>query len=319
MATIDWSYDLLSNGERTVLRRLSTFAGAFDLRAACAVAVDESRDRASLLCDLASLVAKSFVAIEAREIEMEYRLLDTTRAYALEKLAESSELGRVRKRHAEYFLGVADEAGAVGERSQRTDWLARYGTRIDDIRDARRWAFSDAGDVALGVRLTVSAIPFWERLYLLEECRQAVEVALDARFAAQRSGREEAALYVALGATWLYTRGPELGVKSALTRALELGETLQETSVQLESLRGLSEYELWTGDIHASIALAQKLRTIDAASGAHADAPTGSALRYLGVLEEAQSHLEKTVYRPAAGRGWQASRFEFDQRVAALG
>ena len=86
-ATIDWSYELLSDIERTVMRRLSTFAGAFSLDSACAIATDDRIDRMRVVEDLANLVAKSLVAAEAGEVEVEYRLLDTTRSYALDKLA----------------------------------------------------------------------------------------------------------------------------------------------------------------------------------------------------------------------------------------
>lgn len=101
-ATIDWSYNLLSDGERAVLRRLSVFPGAFSLQSACIVASAEC-ELASTIDDLANLVDKSLVTVEVSESGVAYRLLDTTRAYAVRKLVESDEVEQVRQRFAQDF------------------------------------------------------------------------------------------------------------------------------------------------------------------------------------------------------------------------
>lgn len=101
-ATIDWSYNLLSDDERAVLRRLSVFPSAFSLESACVIARDEC-ELAKTVDDLANLVDKSLVTAELSENGVSYRLLDTTRAYALRKLAESDEIDQVRQRFAQDF------------------------------------------------------------------------------------------------------------------------------------------------------------------------------------------------------------------------
>lgn len=127
-ATIDWSYNLLSKGERTVLRRLSVFPGAFSLESACAVA-SAACELANTIDDLANLVDKSLVTVELSENGVSYRLLDTTRAYALRKLAESDEMDHVRQRFTQDFAArnelnlvpagraVSSEANSQSDRS----------------------------------------------------------------------------------------------------------------------------------------------------------------------------------------------------------
>ncbi|MDC8015297.1 ATP-binding protein [Tahibacter soli] len=324
-ATIDWSYALLSDSERTIMRRLAIFAGGFSLASACAVADGEGLSRAQVVEDVASLVAKSLLATEPRDVGMEYRLLDTTRAYVLERLAVAGETADARLRHARHLLDLARQAGADAGALPRDEWLGRYAARIDDLRSALAWTFDGMADVALGLALTVAAIPFWEQLSLLEECRVAVALALKRRFDAHRDERQARALWLALGASLLYTRGPLPEVKSALTKALEIAERTNDAGSQLECLRGLSEYELWSGNTRAALSASDAMRSIAAASGdakavENADAQAGSALRYLGDLAASQRHLERIVEHPPC-RGWRsaASRFEFDQHLAARG
>jgi predicted ATPase len=104
-ATLDWSYDLLSDAERIVLRRIAPFVGHFTLEGARHVAGDPGEDTGEIFDAIAGLVEKSLIATRIDETQAHYRLLDTTRAYALEKLEEHTEVDVVLRRHAEYFAG----------------------------------------------------------------------------------------------------------------------------------------------------------------------------------------------------------------------
>ncbi|KSB89205.1 transcriptional regulator [Caulobacter vibrioides] len=324
MAAIDWSHDLLSAREQAVLRRLSVLAGSFTLASARAIAADETSGPSAVVEDLAALVEKSLVAAEAHDFDVEYRLLDTTRAYMLEKLAASGEADAIGRRHARYFLGLADQSRRDVGKLPRTIWLQRYGARIDDLRDAIGWASRAADDAGLLVGLTIAAIPFWGQLSLLEESRVAVERALDDRFASVRSARDDLMLNLTRGATLLHTQGPLLAVKEALSRALAIAERLAETDLQLECLRGLAEYELWTGDSRSALEISDRIAGLEgrgeASSSSDSDASAGSALSWLGALAASRQRLEKIVHRssglaPRPG----AARFEFDQRLTARG
>jgi predicted ATPase len=177
-ATLDWSHALLSDAERVLLRRLSLFNGGFGLAAAAEIAAGSEIGGPEVSDLLASLVTKSLVLAEGGDAEVKYRLLDTTRAYAREKLAEAGELEPLARRHAEGLRRVFERAEAEWETRPTGEWLAAYAGRVDDLRAALGWAFSASGDAALGVALTVAAVPLWFQLSLVDECLGWVERAL---------------------------------------------------------------------------------------------------------------------------------------------
>ncbi|RCW81279.1 ATP-binding protein [Phyllobacterium bourgognense] len=324
-AMLDWSYGLLAEPERVLLRRLSVFADAFSLESACAVAVDKGRARSECIHGVANLVAKSLVSTERRELGTHYRLLDTTRKYALQKLAESGEADSLRRRHAEHLLELAKRAEVEWKIRPTAHWLAEYGRKMDDIRSALGWAFSGNRNVAIGVALTVAALPFWEHLSLVEECRARVEDALNSSYADFRSVRDDLKLHLALGTTLLHTRGPLPEVNAAWTTALGSAEVLNDTEYMLRCLWGLCDYFTWTGDHQAALGMADQIRKLatdrgDLDARNNVDRQTGTALRYLGEFAEARRHLERMIarYVPPATRS-DIARFQLDPRSAARG
>jgi predicted ATPase/TolB-like protein/Tfp pilus assembly protein PilF len=136
-ATLDWSYELLSEPERVVLSRLAIFAGGFGLQAAGVVAASAEIAPSAVVDCVANLVTKSLVAADAGDAMEHHRLLETTRAYALEKLAESGELVAVGRRHAEYYRDLFERAAAEWETQPAAEWSAAYKPRVDNLRAAR--------------------------------------------------------------------------------------------------------------------------------------------------------------------------------------
>jgi predicted ATPase len=143
-ATLDWSYGLLSGLERTVLRRLAVFAGHFTIEAALEVVTSTSVDRGLVFVAVDGLVAKSIVAVRPVGAMVRYRLLDTTRAYALETRADGAELADLASRHAVYYRRWLEQTGsrwpsAVERRRQsRRGDRHRCGTRLlVDVSAAR--------------------------------------------------------------------------------------------------------------------------------------------------------------------------------------
>jgi predicted ATPase len=135
---------------------------AFGLEAAAAVATSADIAPSEIDDGLSNLVTKSLVTAEVDGTIARYRLLDTTRAYALEKLAASGERDWFARRHAEYYRDLYERAEAEWERRPTAEWLADYAWRIDNLRAALDWAFSPDGDISIGVALTTAAVPLWE-------------------------------------------------------------------------------------------------------------------------------------------------------------
>jgi predicted ATPase/DNA-binding winged helix-turn-helix (wHTH) protein len=324
-ATLNWSYDLLTEPERVVLCRLSVFAGVFNLEAASTVATSPDLSPPDVVEGLRGLVAKSLVSAEVSGAIAGYRLLNTTRAYAFEKLGESGEKGVVARRHAEYYRDQLERAETGWETRPSSERLCEYGRQIDNVRVALDWAFSPGGDAPIGVALTAAAVPLWMHLSLLDECRGRVEQALTNLDAGvSRDARRQMKLHAALGASLNYSSGetaPEAG--AAWTKALEIAECLGDAEYQLRSLWGLWVFHTASGRHRVALTLAQRFHTLAANRSDPGDRLVGERLigasqHYLGDQPVARRHLERVLADPAAvGHRPYMIRFQIDLRMAA--
>jgi predicted ATPase/DNA-binding winged helix-turn-helix (wHTH) protein len=151
-AMLDWSYNLLSDLEKKILFRLSIFVGDFTIKAACEVAAEEEVDDALVTRAVMRLLEKSLISTTHFERCTYYRLLDTTRAYALIKLASSGEMDRVARRHATAFCRYLQENKFLRSGLGESD-SAESALHIGNVRAALDWALSDHGDGAVAVEL----------------------------------------------------------------------------------------------------------------------------------------------------------------------
>jgi predicted ATPase/DNA-binding winged helix-turn-helix (wHTH) protein len=323
-ATLDWSYELLSEPERVILRRLAVFAGVFRLEAASAVIASPEIAPAEVVDGIANLVAKSLVTLVAGGTVARYRLLDTMRAYGLEKLAESGEREWLARRHAEHCRDLIERAEAEWETRPTAAWPAEYAAEIDNLRAALDWAFSPDGDAQIGVALTAAAVPAWMQLSLLEECRGRVEQALAALASfAEADARQEMKLLAALGASRLYTRGGVPEVASAWTKALKLAESLGDTEYQMRSLWGLWSFHVNGVDYCTALSLAHRFASLVATSPDPNDRFVGERMigvshHNLGDQQRARRYIERALAEPAApGRERQFIRLQLDPQVTA--
>ncbi|WP_094194126.1 ATP-binding protein [Bradyrhizobium viridifuturi] len=202
-ATLDWSYRLLTDGERSLLRRLSVFAGGFTLEAALRVASEEANSDIATADGLANLVVKSLVSHDTSGSKDRWRLLETIRVYAREKLIESGEASEIARRHAN-FLRAHLAGVAIGSRTTPgIQDVIPYYHELDDVRAALDWCFSQDGDVGLGVRLTAAYAPVWLHAHLLHECRERCEYALSRTSPGDAPGEKILMdLYSALASPW---------------------------------------------------------------------------------------------------------------------
>ena len=160
-ALIDWSYDQLGAAERALLCRLSVFAGGWTLDAAERMADDAEIEPAAVLDVLVALVDKSLVLAEERGGSSRYRLLETVRQYARDRLLERGDGDRWRDRHAEHFLAVAEAAMPLLVSAEQGPWLERLELEHDNLRAALTWTSSTAASVT-ALRLAGALASFWE-------------------------------------------------------------------------------------------------------------------------------------------------------------
>src|SRR5215469_6390903 len=320
-AALDWSYQLLSEAERALLRRLAAFAGDFPLEAAVAVAADIAPSE--VVDHIGNLVAKSLVVADLHSALPRYRLLDTTRVYAHEKLRSAGEL-HVARRHAEYYCGSFAHAEPDSEALSPAEWLAIYGWHLDNVRAGLDWAFSPDGESQIGVSLTVAAVPLWVQLSLMSECRERVERALavlegdDALTARQRMQ-----LSAALGWSLMYGVGRTRETSAAWATTLELAERLSDKQHQQRALWGLCIDQFNVGELRTALEYARRFAGLvadstDAIDLMMADRILATTLHYFGDQKKARHHIERMLASYAAlAQQPRIVRFQFDQRVTA--
>jgi non-specific serine/threonine protein kinase len=160
-AAIDWSYHLLSEAERVLLRRLAVFAGGWTLEAAESVCANGSVEASGILDGLTSLVDKSLVLVETRRGEARYRLLETVRQYSGDRLEESGESGDLKRRHLAWYFAVAERATLKLRGPEQELWLERLETEHDNLRAALAWGRMDAQSAQAWLWLTRALTYFW--------------------------------------------------------------------------------------------------------------------------------------------------------------
>jgi predicted ATPase/DNA-binding CsgD family transcriptional regulator len=178
-ASVDWSYGLLSEKERVVLRQLAVFAGGFTLDAAETVCSDGRILQTEMLDMVTGLVDRSLLQVDGESPVTRYRLLETIRQYAGDRLVEAGEADAVRTRHLRFFVALAERAQPEMEESGLFEWLPVLDVEHDNIRAALEWS-EQAKMSSDGLRLTSALWLFWMVRGHLTEGRRRFELALGA-------------------------------------------------------------------------------------------------------------------------------------------
>ena len=160
-ATLDWSYQLLSTQESTIFRLMSVFAGSFEWTDVVCMARLMQYDPYQTTMALGGLLSKSLLSAEIDGEQLRYRLLESTRSYAAERLLQDPLAQDVQREHAQLLLSVFEKSEAEWARVDCRVWRERYEARSGDLRKALDWCFSNGGDASLGVDLAISAIRLW--------------------------------------------------------------------------------------------------------------------------------------------------------------
>jgi predicted ATPase len=275
-ATLDWSYDLLTEAEKALFRRLSVFVGGFTLETAETIgakpdAVAETGAEAVLEL-LEGLVEQSLVVTQTDEDggERRYRMLEPVRQYGLELLEHADETGEARRRHAWYYLILAERAAPELKGPRQAAWSSQLAGEHDNLRAALSWTF-ESGEYGLGLRLAGALGEFWYMRGYLGEGRRWLQAAL-----AERAETQEA---------------------SARIRALSWSSTIAWGQGDFERAIALGE---------ESMALAREAG--DPTSIATALYTVGRAAYFADRLERASALLEEATTLQLASKTRWASR-----------
>jgi predicted ATPase/DNA-binding winged helix-turn-helix (wHTH) protein len=316
-ATLDWSYDLLSDAERIVFRRIAPFVGRFTLEGARHVAGELGADTGEIFDAIAGLVEKSLIATRIDETQAQYRLLDTTRAYALEKLEEHAEVDAVFRRHAEYVAGYLESQRAALLPLPQAGRVAAHLRQVSDVRAALEWSFGPRGDAEIATRLAVPATQLLLELSLLTECQLWSERAIALLRIQHPDSRREMEICATLPFAMMYTEGNNQRVRTAFSRALGAAVRQQDLDYELRLLSGLFRYSYWTNDINHAIDLAARSKSVALKTQASddlalAESMLGAANHLTGNHLVAQEHFESSLGYARTGLRFRAGLHLFN-------
>jgi predicted ATPase/DNA-binding winged helix-turn-helix (wHTH) protein len=315
-ATLDWSYDLLSGMERVVFRRIARFVENFSLEGARHVASEQGSDDGEICDAIAGLVEKSLVCTQLDDGQPQYRLLDTTRAYALEKLKEHAEFDPISLRHAEYFVQQLESQREVQSSLPRAARVSTYSRQLNNVRSALEWSFGPNGNDEIATRLAAASMQLFMELSLLIECQFWAEQAIARLGDHHKSSRREMEIWGSLPLALMHTEGSDPRVRSAFSRALDVAVNQQDLVYELRLLSGLFMYSRWTTDIHAALDIASRskkvaLKTQDPDDLALAESMLGAANHLAGNHPVAQKHFEAGLSHSASGSRFRAGHHMF--------
>jgi predicted ATPase/DNA-binding winged helix-turn-helix (wHTH) protein len=297
-ATLDWGYNLLTQTEQTVLRRIAVFRARLTLDSALAVVVDASVSVDDAVDAMANLVAKSLLSADSTGDAVMYRLLEATRLYATEKLADSQEGSQMARRHAEHHVSLIENAPADWQSHLGKQWLRRHTGRIDDIRAALDWSLSQAGDLPLGLHLIACSARLWLQLSLALEYVGRVERALQRLPDLPRPDAAlEMRLHIAFGYAIWYSGTRRDRLEGAFERALELAHQLGDGQAQLHPLWGMWAVRRVRSQYRAALSIAENYAAVAKSAGNQASVVLGERIlglthHFLGNQEAARQTLD---------------------------
>jgi predicted ATPase len=247
-AMIDWSFDLLAASQKALLVRLSVFLGGWTLEAAEKVCAGGEVEEWEVLDLLTALDDKNLVMAEERGVTTRYRLLETVRQYAREKLAYQEDAAIYRSQHRHYFLALAEEAKEKLNRPEQVLWLNILETEHDNLRQALTFCVEDAEGCETGLRLGAALQQFWSMRGYLSEGRERLTALLSPR---KLSGREQTkaradALNGAGTLSWM--QGDFASARSQYEASLEIRRKLGDRRGIARSLNNLGRVAYHQGD-----------------------------------------------------------------------
>lgn len=278
-ALIDWSYGLLNDDEKRMFSKLGIFSGSFPLDVTVAVCGAQNIDEYEVLDLLTSLVDKSLLVAATQDGgETRYRLLESTREFAKEKLAESGEFEAAARAHALAFTELAEDLQARWFAKRSEDSVVRTRLELDNWRAALQWTLKESNDVALGQRLTAALRVAWARFAPFEGRRWIVDA-----FAATPPEPEVAARLYMTDAHLAMLITQYKAALSSANAALALLDAARDRRLVAEARLFAGAANGLAGQAEEGEALLQLAMTDFTELGAYHDA--GSALQYLGVLK----------------------------------
>ena len=322
-AMIDWTYSLLSESKQTLLRQLGVFSGSFGLQSVHQIVQGEKIKAFDIDELFASLISKSLVQRDLSSHNVRFYLLDTTRAFALEKLIEYGELGQAQARHAafdsEMFGAAIDEDDGAFEEVQQE----KFSQDVHQIRSALEWAFSEAGNKDLGIILAAASVRRFMKLSLISESQSWARRALIWFNGNIHHGRAGMRLQSTFAMSSLQLQGNLADVLMALSKAFEIAEQQNDLWEQLWLLGGLHVFKMQQSDVQGALEFARRAEIVAEMLAVPlamslAKWILGACLHINGDFLESERYFIDAKASPPPIFFSMAAGFGFDFRVPAL-
>ncbi|MGB8647339.1 MAG: tetratricopeptide repeat protein [Anaerolineae bacterium] len=297
-ATVEWSYELLSEPERLLFQRLEVFAGGWRLAAAEAICGDDRLPGERILECLSHLVEKSLVSVDPAAPGARYRFLETIREYARDKLNDSGEANLVRARHLDFFLALVEEADPHLSDAAQVTWFDRLEAEHDNLRAAIDWA-AGYGTITAALRLAGALTYFWEVRGHYSEGRECLMRILGRPDASERTAVRAKALTAAGQMIW--AGGDQATARPLLEQALAIGREVGDKRQMAWTLNYLANALLSDHDYAAARRYLEEgvaiQRELENAHG------VGTALMFLGdvALQEDDYAAAQALYEESIG------------------
>ncbi len=322
-AMIDWTYGLLSEPKQVLFRRLGVFSGSFGLQAIHPIVEGETIQGSEIEEHFSALISKSLVLRDLSRPSVRFQLLDTTRAYALEKLIEYGELGEIQGRHAAFYgklFGAAMDAddGAFEEVQQE-----KFSEEVHQVRSALEWAFSESGNKSLGIILAAVSVRRFMKLFLISECHAWAKRALIWFDENVHDAHVEMRLQSTFAMSSLQLQGNLADVKTALVKALDVAEGQNDLWEQLWLLGGLHVFHMQQSDVYGALKFAKRAGKVAEALAVQlamslAEWILGACLHIVGHFRESDVYFVQAKVVPPPVFFSMSAGFGFDFRVPAL-
>ncbi|WP_250493941.1 winged helix-turn-helix domain-containing protein [Caballeronia sp. GAWG1-1] len=332
-ATLDWSHALLDDAERTTLRRLGIFVADFSMEAAVAIVGDDALREFDVIAAVSGLVEKSLVARQTGNGRAAYRLLESTRAYALQKLDDNGERQRVSLGHANHFASLLNDDAQHGGGHHSEGWQRRMRDMLGDLRAALTWTLSPKGDAILAETLCVKFVSLLFELSLVEECcvwarrsLAALQTGREAEAFSHRCMRVRMRLQAALAAALVYVHGPDKETRALWSEVLALSLALADRVFEARALWGMWNASQSAGEVRSALSFARRFAALAADSQTTDAEPEstdvllgyrllGIASHYAGEQAKARASLEHFLQHAARLQTRMPLGRSVDQRI----
>ena len=299
-AMLDWSYQLLDKTERLIFRWLGMFVDGFTFEAACRIGYINGLSDGEVMDSLSGLLSKSLVSRSERG---RFRLLETTRTYAVHQLEDNGELNSAARSQAIWFCESLRPILHDAMANACDDEIAGFRHELGNVRTALDWTLSPNGDRLIGIRLSAIALPYLYNLSLVQECADRAKKILEAT---SDLGPADFSLEFRLRVSMVYasarfhTVGPTLEIRQMWAGALSQAICIHDSELEAMAVFGLWSVYHYAGEILYSLLLARRLNVIVGEAGTSIYELTalraeGIALHYIGEQNAARLQLEKAI------------------------